>query len=630
MYEITVDLETTVNGGTEGDSPEAHYPQNKVLLCGYKIGSGRVHVDDTCDELISDMDVILENGDIKLIGHNLKFDLKYLMRDYPDFPWEKLDYHCTMYTDYRDSGHKRRFTSLEDLCTDHGILYKKSLDLGALLASGIKMEDIPRSDLEPYLIDDVVNTQMCYIVQIRGTSGEIYQGHIPALAEIELNGLALDVPMAQAAMTMEYSNEVLHELDIWKVVDHFLCWDDGSILEKDHIKFTAPRTLSYLLTGEPAAGLTKRVRKNIRFSPGTAPLLTSTQITQVWGKKKPTNLGYPISKKEMERLEKLTGPVANLIKAVVSFRASKKLTSTYFGPFLEEAKIQPSVHPKMNMGTTATGRLSSSSPNGQNMPPQARELLHSTEGMLHEIDFKQLEVVALAYLSGDAQLIKDIQDGEDIHYNTGRHVMGWTTPSDMTETSRKLVKNVVFGLIYGGRAAGLAYQTGQPKKLIAQLIKSFYTRYPRVAEWQEEFYTMVVDKMKIAGHKDGEAYYNSNVTCPHSKRRFHFTERPAPKWVKAKTGRSFSFKPTETKNYPVQGFAGGDIVMMALGKLWGKISKYPKTKIRMTVHDSILIDTLLPVGFISSTMRDVCSDIATHYGLPFELTFDIKSGTNWQ
>jgi len=171
MYEITVDLETTANGGTDGLSPEAHYLNNKVLLCGYKVDTGDVKIDVTCANLIRRMTTMLDAGsDIRLIGHNLKFDLKYLMRDYPDFLWEKLDYHCTMYTDYRESGHKNKFTSLEDLCTAHGITYKKSLNLGALIKSGIKMEDIPRSDLEPYLIDDVNYTNQCYDTQLTHTA----------------------------------------------------------------------------------------------------------------------------------------------------------------------------------------------------------------------------------------------------------------------------------------------------------------------------------------------------------------------------------------------------------------------------------------------------------------------------
>jgi len=349
--------------------------------------------------------------------------------------------------------------------------------------------------------------------------------------------------------------------------------------------------------------------------------------------KTPTHLGFPLSRLEMEKIIRIGGDAGVLIEALRKFRDQKKLTSTYFGPFLEEAKTQPSVHPKLNISQTGTGRLSSSKPNGQNMPEMARILFKSTEGLLMEIDFKQLEIVALAYLTGDKQLTADIVNGEDIHFNSGKDVMGWKTIADMDETSRKIVKGVNFGLIYGGGAKGISISTGQDQGLIKKLIKAFYDRYPGVAAWQKTVYTEVVKNMLPNGHIGGEQTYHSYYNDPKSQRKYHFVEGPAPGWVRAKTGRSYSFKPTETKNYPVQGFAGGDIVMRALGELWYLLQyrhQADNTKLRMTVHDSILIDTGRPQQEIEELMRVVCLKIRTHYGLPFDLQFDIKTGTNWR
>lgn len=637
MYEIVVDLETTANG--PGNSPEAHYPANKILWTGWQTNSQTYTEKGDCVGLLDDLSCLLKSGDVTLIGHNLKFDLKYLMRYDPGFPWHKLNYHCTMYEDYLASGHERKFTGLEALCSLHNVPYVKSLDLGALIKSGIKMEDIPDSDLEPYLKDDVLSTAKIFRSQkdviFNGVKPlrEAYTGHIPALADIELNGLALDVPEAQAAMKASVLEEEIWETSVWDRVQDCLEWSDGVPLAPKDLNFTAPRTISYLLTGCPSAGLTKRVKRNIVWKPSRGPSLPAYQISSVWGNKKPTHLGYPLSKFEMERIVRIGGDAGALVEALRKFRDQKKLTSTYYGPFLEEAKTQPSVHPKLNISQTSTGRLSSSKPNGQNMPEMARNLFKSTEGQLMEIDFKQLEIVALAYLSGDVTLIKDIQNGEDIHFNSGRGVMGWKTIADMDEKSRKIVKGVNFGLIYGGGAKGIAHSTGQDQKLIKALIKAFYDRYPGVRTWQNNVYTSVVGDMKPNGHRDGEQTYHSYYNDPKSQRKYHFVEGPAPGWVRAKTGRGFSFKPTETKNYPVQGFAGGDIVMRALGELW-EIFKgrrcYENTKLRMTVHDSILVDTDLEEADIEDAMARVCLRIKQHYQLPFNLQFDITTGTNWR
>lgn len=629
MIEITIDLETTANGGHKG-SPEAHYANNKVLWYGWKDGhsiytskTGVLFYDRIEDLLSCDID-------IRLIGHNLKFDLKYLIRERPDIAWHKIDYYCTMYGEYRQSGHKYKFSSLENTCDRHGLPFTKGLDLGAILKSGLKMEDIPDSDLEPYLRGDVEATAELYHSHIMHPSYDEYMHqHVLPLANMELLGLPLDVKLAQSEMIGLVKDERVFEADLFKFTKDKLEWSDGVPLKESDLKFTAPRTVSYLLTGEPAKGLTTAVRRNIVWKTGCGPMLTPTEILSVWGNEKPTNLGYKMPKSHLDELIKIP-TAASYMAALIDYRRVSKMIGTYFGPFLEEAKIQPTIHPKMNMAQTSTGRLSSSQPNGQNLPPEARQLFKSEYGQFHEIDFTQLEVVALAYLSKDIQLIQDIRNGEDIHFNTGQHVMGWMAPNDMKKKDRTLVKNVVFGLIYGGGATGLSHTTGQPVKLIKQLIKAFYSRYPSVADWQKEFYTDMTNLLKPLHLEKGEMIYDALVKDQTSGRKFYFKEGLAPKWVKAKTGRSFSFKPTESKNYPVQGFAGGDIVMMALWELYYRLCDIPDTEIRMTVHDSILVDTSMNSRMLDKIMRDVCDDLVKYWHLPFNLSFDITSGQYWQ
>ena len=110
MLDITIDLETTVKGGPLGGSPEAHWPQNRVLLYGHKVMGGGVLTSHKPDLLeLTIMTAYAEARHITIVGHNLKFDMKYLLRELPHIPWHEFDYYCTMYGEYRLSGHSKRF-----------------------------------------------------------------------------------------------------------------------------------------------------------------------------------------------------------------------------------------------------------------------------------------------------------------------------------------------------------------------------------------------------------------------------------------------------------------------------------------------------------------------------------------
>jgi DNA polymerase I-like protein with 3'-5' exonuclease and polymerase domains len=498
--------------------------------------------------------------------------------------------------------------SLEDVATKYAIPFTKSLHLGKLLASGIKMEDIPKDDLTAYLIDDVKVLDKIYGNQIRICGDSYYMDYILPLAEMELNGLTLDVPKAQALMT-----KLVVDVDTEEetIISHMLqcCeWQDGSALTREDftpeegikskcIKPMANRTLSFLLTGNPA----------------------EIKITN-----KATHLGYPIG-------ESILGELTDWIsKVALRHRTANKLLGTYISPFLHSASVQGTVHPTLNTAVTGTGRLSSSAPNGQNIPGIARELFLPNavlpNASMVEIDFKQLEILAVACVSGDKVLIQDLLDGVDVHYQSGKSVFGWKTEADMTEKDRKVVKGVNFGLLYGGKAGGLAKQTGVSKKIVQKLIDSFYKRYPRVAAWQTEVFTEVCDKLQVWTILDGEQAYESKYTDPFSGRTWLFREKRSPPWLRAKTGRKFSFSPMQTSNYPIQGFAGGDIVMTALTELWKRLRG--EVRFVMTVHDSIVLEAE-DVAKVEAAMKMACFETEQKFKIPVRLGFDLETGSHW-
>lgn len=634
MEEVTYvyfDLETTARG--PDNSPDAHHKNNEVVVVGYTHDNLPV-IDSTINEFCSSLEILRKRGKpVVLVAHNLKFDLKYLLRDRSDIPWHLYRYVCTMTMEYRLSGHDVKFVSLEELAARYHIPFTKGLDLGALIAQGLDIkDDIDREDLIDYLKADVEVLRDIHDKQIDdGMCVEtINLDYILPLAAMELNGLPVDSTKIAAAIKAENTIHKVQSGVLETIMLDNLVWSNGDPLTASDIKILAPRSLSYLLTGYPKHGLgAVKDKKHIVFHKNRGPLLEYLQIRKVWGTTTPSStLGYPINASVLDTLCSVSIPAA----AYKAAKDANKVLNTYLFPFASESlQTGGTIHPKLNTCATNTGRLSSSSPNGQNIPPKVRELIVNTEGMLYDIDFSQLEMIGAATLSGDKQMISDINHDVDIHYETGKTVMGWTSPSDMSKDSRRVVKAVNFGLLYGGGAAGISESSGVDKKIVKALIDSFYARYPGVATWQEEVYNDVVGASFVAGHKNGESYKRAlyRVHEKHGGRVFSFTESESPPYMVKKTGRKFSFKPTETKNYPIQGFAGGDIVMGCLSVLYDVLAG-TSAKMRMTVHDSILIDWKegkeTDLEFI---MTKVCDVVSKDLGIPVPLKFEIQSNKYW-
>lgn len=637
---VVLDIETTCNG--PDDSPEAHFIENKPLIWGWAaiptFGEPVVQTNKRGDELLRQIDEMYErNHDmVTIVAHNAKFDIKYLMKVNPLYPWEeRVTCYCTMYAEYRLAGHNEQFMGLEKACKSRGIDYKKSLDLGALLRSGIKMENIPDDDLNTYVHGDVVATMQLFCLQIQDSGIEnVRHGHIMALAAIENNGLLLDIKKAQHELTQLgfKRSAALHSLNT--IMRRHMEWDfytekrgplkgtyDKPEFDPTDVNPTAPRTISFILTGQPANKIAKGVKRKAILRQD--PLLSSKQIKDIWDTP-PTHLGYPMDEESLKKVAKVLK--SDYIDTIMEFRQCTKLMNTYLGPLLAIASrpesIDGAIYPTLNYVRTATGRLSSSNPNGQNMPEIIRQLFYSRKGEMAEIDFKQLEVVALAILSGCQNLAKDLLDGADIHYRVGKTVYNWASPKDMCQKDRKHVKGVVFGVLYGGTAYGLSQSTGLPRKLVKQIMDSLYATYPGIAVWHSSTIRQVESQKKPDGFINGEQSYVSDWTDPVSKRKFRF------KTQASKYHKGLTFRPTQIKNYPVQGFAGGDIVMVSLEKLWRKLDKRVG-RLRMTVHDSIVVDWKGTHEQLAKTMTEVCEETKKELGISLPLLFDIEYGKYW-
>lgn len=619
---LYVDLETTASGGPEGNSPEAHWRSNRVLMCGYCGETGPVRTDGLIGNNL--MEAIQKGVTPVIVAHNAKFDLKYLMRDYPSVSWDKVKVWDTMTFEYRHSGQRHKMWSLEKLANAYGVPFKKSLNLGDLLSQGIKMEDIDPVLLKEYLIEDVEGLRRIHEYQLQCNYTPDMDYILP-LAEMELNGMQVEREKAQQEATLLVGETTTVEDALIKHIRQCCEWQDGTPLELEdftdqlgtkskYIKPTANRTVSFLLTGEPAV-LNITAKWQVKYKDSFGPYYRGT-LPPYFVSNSSKHLGYPVDENVLQQ------DSSWIAREILEYRKANKLLSTYLGPMLHTSAIQGTVHPKLNTAITATGRLSSSNPNGQNMPEEARQLIHGN--LITELDFSQLEMVAVACISKDKNLISDLSNGVDIHYNTAAQVFG----AGNAKTMRKIAKNVNFGLLYGGKATGLSHQTGVDKNKVQKLIDAFYSRYPRVAKWQKEVFETVVDNMYPLDIKNGEQRYASEYTENVSRRRFTFIEQESPAWLRRRTGRKFSFSPQQTSNYPIQGFAGGDIVMDVLTRLWRATYRTP-VKYIMTVHDSIILE--VPPEFdIAKEIDKVLVETEAHFKLPIQLKYDLSQDTHWK
>jgi DNA polymerase I-like protein with 3'-5' exonuclease and polymerase domains len=280
-----------------------------------------------------------------------------------------------------------------------------------------------------------------------------------------------------------------------------------------------------------------------------------------------------------------------------------------------------------------------------------------------EADFSQLEVIGLAILSEDKQLRQDILDGKDMHcvsasWVSGKsyeHVKRMVDSGDKYYVAmRQAAKQPRFELQYGAGAPTIAKNNGWPLSKAEDYIKRYYERYPGVEEWQKMVRALVNSTARLTNETTStgdiiKRGYFESITG----RRYVFKQyeskgtRFDPK-TKKRVPREPSFSPTQLKNYPVQGFATGDIVPEVLGRLRRLLTKTnlsDKVLLVNTVHDSVLFDVdkksieegdILTIEglstFIKGAMELAPQYMEGRFGVRIDLPLkvDVKYGESWQ
>jgi DNA polymerase-1 len=302
-----------------------------------------------------------------------------------------------------------------------------------------------------------------------------------------------------------------------------------------------------------------------------------------------------------------------IIKPILEYRQLTKLRSTYIDalPTLVDPKTGR-LHTTFNQAATATGRLSSSEPNLQNIPirgelgKQVRQAFVAAPScLLISADYSQIELRILAHLSQDDRLLTAFREDKDIHAATAAEVFG-VPITEVTPDKRRVAKVVNFGILYGMSGYGLEQATELSREQAAQFIAAYFQRYPGVKSYLE--YTK---------QKARERGYVETVM---GRRRYIPDLNSGNRQVREAAERM-------AINMPVQGTAA-DIIKVAMVNLQGEIDRQVlKTRLILQVHDDLLLESPLEEAEQArSLLKEVMSG-AMQLSVPLKV--DVKVGRNW-
>jgi DNA polymerase-1 len=341
-------------------------------------------------------------------------------------------------------------------------------------------------------------------------------------------------------------------------------------------------------------------------SPKQLGVILFDKLRLPFGKK--TKTGYSTS---ADILEKLV-PEHPVIRMILDYRQVTKLKSTYADGLAVYIGEDERIHGKFHQTIAATGRISSTEPNLQNIPIKmelGREIrkvfIPREDYVFLDADYSQIELRVLAHMSGDERLIDAYREAQDIHRITASQVFH-TPLEEVTSLQRSNAKAVNFGIVYGISSFGLGQDLNISKKEADSYIHKYFETYPRVKNF--------LDELVIDGKKEG---YVSTI---------YGRRRPIPE-LNSSNFMQRSFGERVAMNSPIQGTAA-DIIKIAMIRVNEKLKGLKlKSKLILQIHDELLIEAHKDeIEQVSHILQDEMQNSAS---LRVPLEVEVKSGSNW-
>jgi DNA polymerase-1 len=523
------------------------------------------------DWVIKKLKPLLEDPKIKKVGQNIKYDLIVLKNEGINLQGIVFD---TMLASYilNPSGRRHNMDALAQDYLDHTTIKYKDVVGTASKEIGFDEVDVERAT--QYAAEDADITWRLYEKLssiLKGDDLQLFQElELPlleVLAEMEIHGMKLDQKHLQNLSTIIEKKIEVHTKKI-----HSIAGEEFNI--------NSPKQLSVIL-----------------FEKLGLPVI------------KKTKSGYSTDVTVLEQL----AAEHDLPEVVLAYRQLGKLKSTYVDALQDEIFSKTGrVHTSFNQTVAATGRLSSSNPNLQNIPirtEMGREIRKAfiAEGNNHLLsaDYSQVELRILAHLSGDEALIEAFQMGEDIHTRTACEIFG-TSPDRLDAESRRMAKAVNFGIVYGLSAFGLSRQLKIYPKEAKKFIDQYFALYKKVKVYMEK----TVAEAKEVGYT--QTMMNRKRYLPDLKSQ--------NRQLREAAGRV-------AINSPVQGSAA-DLIKLAMIRLAQKIRKKKlKSRMILQVHDELVFEC--PEEEEQEMRALVKKEMEGVVALKVPLVVDMGWGKNW-
>ncbi|WP_343665041.1 DNA polymerase I [Chryseobacterium mucoviscidosis] len=515
-----------------------------------------------------------EKEDLVKVAHNLKFDYKILKRYDITVKGAMFDTMIAHYLLNPDGRHGMDYLS-------EVYLNYKPVSIETIIGKkGKKQGNFRDADLR---------TQTDYAAEDADVTFQLYELFAPQLKKENLEDLffSIEMPLMEVLAKMELEGISLDEK--WLAQESIDLENDLRQLESKIFE----------ISGEEFNMNSPKQLGEILF-----------EKMQLDPKAKKTKTGQYATSEDV--LQKLSSK-HEIIKHILEYRTYQKLKSTYVDALPSQIeKTDNRVHTNFSQTTAATGRLASVNPNLQNIPirtlrgQQIRGAFVSAEGKkIISADYSQIELRLIAEISGEDNMIKAFQNGEDIHASTAAKLFNIPL-EEVSKTQRSQAKTVNFGIIYGQGAFALAEQTGLSRTEAKQMIEAYFETYPKLKEYMAE----QVRKAREVGYVEtllGRKRHLKDINSNNFVVRGH-AERNAV-------------------NAPVQGSAA-DVVKMAMIKIQKELEKEKlQTKMLLQVHDELIFEA--PIDEVEVAKNIIKMEMENAVETQVPLLVEVGVGNNW-
>lgn len=517
---------------------------------------------------------LYESDKIMKIGQNIKYDYEVLTRYGVTLQGKMFDTMIAHYLIQPELHHNMDY--MVETLLGYQTIHIEEL-LGPKGKKQKNMRDLSPADIYEYAAEDAdITLRLKNVLEPRlkelGVEELFWNIEMPlvrVLADMELNGVCLDTEALQDTSKIFTERMKQYEQEIYKEAG-------------EEFNISSPKQVGDILFGK----------------------------LQIMDKPKKTKTGQYVTSEEVLQSLESKSPI---VRNILNYRGMKKLLSTYIDALPKLINPRTGhIHTSFNQALTATGRLSSSDPNLQNIPvrtddgKEIRKCFIPEEGCLFfSADYSQIELRIMAHLSEDENMMEAFREGHDIHRATAAKI--WHVDIDkVTDAQRKKAKQANFGIIYGITTYGLAQRMDIPNSEAKELIEGYFRTFPKVQAYMEH-------AKEVARAKG------------YAETLFHRRRYLADINSRNATVRGFAER--NAINAPIQG-TEADIIKVAMVRIWERFKKEGiRSKMILQVHDELNFSVFPEER--EQVERIVIEEMQNAYPLNVPLIADAGWGKNW-